>query len=379
MINRELIPPIIRTICLIILVASSTAGQTPIDIQPRATFVIRNARIVTVSGPVIDNGVVVIRDGKIDSVGANTNVTNVPSGAQEIDARGLVVYPGMIDLGTSIGLNEIGSVGATVDSNEIGEFNPNARVAVALNPYSSHIRVTRFNGVTNALSLPGGGIISGQAAFVNLWGTAPSEMAVIPGAALVIDYPKLSASRGFAFGPAPPVNLAQAKKTRDEQVDRLRKILLDASAYTKAQKAYAADNKLPRPERNVVLDGLVPYLDGTRPVIFRVTRAADIKSALDFAQELKLSPVILGGNEAFKLIDLIKSRKVPVIFTGTWDLPRLEDDAYDSLYETPAQLAKAGAQFCISTGDGGAQVRDLPYHAGMAAAYGLAHDEALKA
>lgn len=378
MIHQKLTRTIIRSIGLLLLAASSTVAQTSIDNQPRGTFVIRNARVVTVSGPVIDNGVVVIQNGKISAVGANADA---PSGAQEIDARGLTIYPGMIDLGTSIGLSEIGSVGATVDSSETGEFNPNARAAVALNPYSSHIRVTRFNGVTNALSLPGGGIISGQSAFVNLWGTTPSEMAVVPEAALVIDYPKLTAfgGGGFAFGPPSPINLAQAKRTRDERVDRLKKILVDASAYGKAQKAYAADKKLPFPERNVMLDGLVPYLDGTRPVIFNVTRAADIKSALDFAQELKLSPIIMGGNEAFKLIDVIKSRRVPVIFTGTLDLPRLEDDAYDSLYEAPSVLAKAGVQFCISTGSNGAVARDLPYHTGMAAAYGLSHDEAIKA
>ena len=118
---------------------------------------IRNARIVTVSGAEIENGTVVIRDGKIEAVGASATV---PAGAQEIDARGLIVYPGMIDLGTSMGLVEIGS-GAPggVDTSELGDMNPNIQAIVAVNPHSAHVNITRVNGVTSVLTSPTGGII----------------------------------------------------------------------------------------------------------------------------------------------------------------------------------------------------------------------------
>src|SRR5262245_41701509 len=161
-------------------------GVTP----PRGTFVIRNARIVTVSGADIENGSVVIRDGKIEAVGATVNA---PSGAQTIDGRGLSVYPGMIDAGTSMGLVEVpqGASG-TVDTSEVGDFNPNSRAIIAVNPHSAHIGVTRVEGITNVLSAPTGGLISGQAAFINLLGTSPNEMAVVANAALVINYPSIS-------------------------------------------------------------------------------------------------------------------------------------------------------------------------------------------
>ena len=128
--------------------------------------------------PDIDNGTIVIRDGKIEAVGASVSV---PSGAQTIDARGLSVYPGMIDAGTSLGLVEVGQgAPGTVDTSEVGDLNPNAKAIFAINPHSAHIAVTRVDGVTSAVSLPLGGLISGQAAIINLVGTNPLEMAVVP-------------------------------------------------------------------------------------------------------------------------------------------------------------------------------------------------------
>jgi imidazolonepropionase-like amidohydrolase len=128
---------------------------------PRGVYAIRNARIVTVSGPAIDNGTVIIRDGKIEAVGPNVSV---PAGAQIIEGQGLLVYPGMFDAGTSLGLVEVGQgAPGTVDTTEVGELNPHVKAIVAVNPHSAHIGVTRVDGVTNTLTLPLGGLISGQA------------------------------------------------------------------------------------------------------------------------------------------------------------------------------------------------------------------------
>src|SRR6186713_3349249 len=163
-------------------------------LPPRGTFAIRNARIVTVTGPDIENGTVVIRDGKIEAVGTNVSV---PAGAQTIDGRGLSVYPGMIDAGTNMGLVEVPQgANGTVDTAEVGDLNPNAKAIIAVNPHSAHIAVTRVDGVTNALSIPSGGLISGQAALINLLGTAPREMAVVPQFALVINYPRIGGGGG---------------------------------------------------------------------------------------------------------------------------------------------------------------------------------------
>ena len=222
----------------------------------RGTFVIRNARIVTVSGADIENGSVVIRDGKIDAVGATVSA---PAGAQVIDGRGLSVYPGMIDAGTSMGLVEVPQgANGTVDTAEVGDLNPNAKAIIAINPHSAHIAVTRVDGITNALSAPTGGLISGQSAFINLLGTTPLEMAVVPYATLVINYPRIGGGGGGFGGPRQQANLTDTLAANERQVEQIRKILRDAESYGRAQDAYAQDRTVPRPDRNVVLSHWCP-------------------------------------------------------------------------------------------------------------------------
>ena len=346
-------------------------------IPPRGTFAIRNARIVTVSGPDIENGTVVIRDGKIEAVGANVSV---PAGAQTIDGRGLSVYPGMIDAGTNMGLVEVPQgANGTVDTSEVGELNPNAKAIIAVNPHSAHIAVTRVEGVTNTLTAPTGGLISGQAALIHLLGTAPKEMAVVPQFALVINYPRIGGGGGGFGGFQPPANLSETLTANERRLDQMRRMLRDAEAYGRARDAYAKDKSLPRPDQNVVLEPLVPYVRGEQPVLFRADREAEIRGAIRFAEEMKLKPIILGGNDAWKVAVLLKEKNVPVILTGVFSLPGREDDPYDVLFEQPAKLQQAGVRFCISTGDGGAEVRNLAQYAGMAAAYGLSKADAVKA
>ena len=347
-------------------------------IPARGTFAIRNARIVTVSGADIENGTVVIRDGKIEAVGTNVNV---PAGAQSIDGRGLSVYPGMIDAGTNMGLVEVPQgANGTVDTSEVGEFNPNAKAIIAVNPHSAHIAVTRVEGITNTLTAPTGGLISGQAALINLLGTAPKEMAVVPQFALAINYPRVGfGGGGFGgFVQAPP-NLAETLTANERQVEQIRKMLRDAEAYGRAQEAYEKDKTLPRPDHSVVLEPLVPYVRGERPVIFRADREAEIRGAIKFAEEMKLKAIILGGNDAWRVASLLKEKNVSVILTGIFSLPSREDDNYDVLYENAAKLQQAGVRFAISTGDAGPEVRNLAQYAGMAAAYGLSKADAVKA
>jgi len=354
--------------------AQDIVGPAPSEMAPPGTFVIRGARIVTVSGPDIENGTLVLRNGRIEAVGREVNV---PAGAVEIDARGLHVYPGLIDAETNFGLGEISSgAPGTIDTTELGDMNPNAQAWVAVNPHTSHLEVTRVAGVTSVVSMPQGGVVSGQAAFLNLAGSTPRELALVPAVALVIDYPRVGG--GFQFGPPQAVS-PEAVTARDRRVDELRRMLRDAEAYGRAQDAYARDPKgVPRPDTDLVLAALVPYVRGERPVMFRADRERDIRAAVGFAEEMKLRPVVVGGSEAWKVATFLKDKNVPVIFDAMWGLPLREDDPYDTLYESPAKLQQAGVRFAISTGDGGAHVRDLPFQAGMAVAFGLPKAEALK-
>lgn len=372
-------------LALLLLIISSGFGLTvsaqqtgSVTVQtmstPPGVFVIRNARVVTVSGPEIERGMILIRNGRIEAVGVNVNA---PAGAQEIDASGLTVYPGMMDAGTNLGLVEIGAVGATADTNELGDMNPNAQAIVAINPHTAHVDVTRVAGVTNVVSMPDGGIISGQAAVINLNGTSGTEMALVPTAALVMSLPRAGGS-GFQQAQAAPNQEAQT--AREQQTETLRKLLRDAEAYGRAQDAYRRDPRsVPRPDTDVVLASLVPYVRGERPVLFRADRERDIRASVRFADEMKLKAIILGGDDAWKVATLLKEKNVPVILTGVLDLPLREDDPYDVHYANAAALQQAGVRFCISTGDSGAHVRDLPFQAGMASSFGLSRAEALKA
>jgi imidazolonepropionase-like amidohydrolase len=367
--------------CLAALPAQAYAqlGSFNPNPGPQGTFAIRGGTVVTVSGADIPNGTVVISGGKITAVGANVQV---PANAQVINATGLMVYPGMIETGSSIGLSEIGQGAvATVDISEVGSFNPNAQAFYGIDPHSAHIGVARVVGITTVVSRPTGGILSGQAALMNLAGDTPPKMAVIPKLALVVELPRSGfGGRGFARAAALQQGApADANRVRQAQMDSLRKLLRDAEAYGKAQDAYAKDKSIPRPAHDVVLESMLPALRGQMPVIFPADRANDIRDAVSFAEEMHLKPIIMGGEQSPQVAAFLKQHNVPVVVTAVMHLPSREDDPYDINYSIPAKLSAAGVTFAISTGDKGSEVRTLPYNAGMAAANGLSKADALKA
>ncbi len=362
-----------------LLTANAQSGGTQQNLTGRTgTFAITNARIVTVSGATIENGTIVIENGKIAAVGANASV---PSGAERIDGSGLTIFPGMIDAGTNMGLAEItGGAPATVDVAETGPMNANAKAIKGVNPHTSHINVTRVNGITTVLSAPAGGVISGQATVINLNGSTQAEMAVVPEFGLVINFPRISTFAGFTPGAgAQTVDFAEAVRRRDRNLEDLKKMFKDAEIYAKMQEAYAKDKTLPSPVYDIKMEAMIPYVRGTKPIIFTAERERDIRGVIKFVEETRVRGIIAGGGEAWKAADGLRKNNIPVIFTNIYNLPAQEDDPYDYFYEGPAKLLKAGVKFAVATGDNGAEVRDLPYHAGIAGAFGLGKDEALKA
>ena len=156
-------------------------------------------------------------------------------------------------------------------------------------------------------------------------------------------------------------------------------MLHDADAYGKAVDAYAKDKTLPRPKQDVVLASLVPAVRGQMPVIFPADRAADIRDAVTFAEEMKLKPIIVGGREAPEVAAFLKQHNVPVLITSVMDLPAREDDPYDVNYSTPGEARRGRRDVRDHVGRQQRRSRSLPYVAGMAAAFGLSKDDALKA
>ncbi|MEK6303400.1 MAG: amidohydrolase family protein [Acidobacteriota bacterium] len=342
---------------------------------PSETYAIHNARIVTVTGPVIEKGTVVISKGKITAVGANVSV---PQGATSIDATGLSVYPGMIDAGSELGLTEIGSVAGSVDTAEIGDNNANIHVDVALHPDSSHIAVTRVNGITSALTAPRGGTIAGQSAVINLDGWVPRDMVLKSPVAMHMNWPGAQ-GRGFDFGgPVQQRNVTEVRREQDKAIESVKKILRDAKAYGDARDARAKDSSLPKQDIDLKLEALIPVVRGEMPVIINANSERDITNAIAFAGEMKLKMILSSGVEAHRVAAKLKAANIPVIVGPVLRMPNREDDAYDAAYANAGLLSKAGVKIAFQTLES-AEARDLPYHAGMAAAFGLPKEEALKA
>ena len=346
--------------------------------QAKPAYAIRNARIITVSGNVIERGTVVVRDGKIAAVGANVAI---PKDAKVIDATGLSVYPGLIDSNSILGLVEVPAVNATVDTTELGDFNANAKALTAVNPNSELIPVARSNGVTTVLTCPSGGIVSGQCALINLDGWTPQEMKLLASAGMQINYPRagFGGRGGSGFGPSPfGAPSDQQRQQRDRQIDSLRKKLEDAQGYAKAKQAAAADKSLPTPKVDLGLEAMIPVINGQLPVIVAANSEREIKGALELADKYKLKLIISGGDEAIKVAPQLKAKNVPVILGGVLELPTSEDSPYDEPFARAAELNKAGVKVVFSTPGEASNVRLLPYHAGTAAAFGLPKEEALK-
>lgn len=376
---RGLIRSAASTAALAVLAASPLTAQLG-SFNPRpgpqGTFAIRNARIVPVSGPEIANGTLVISGGKITAVGANAAI---PAGAQVIDGTGLSVYPGMMDAANEIGLSEIPQgANATMDASEVGSFNPQARAINGFNPHSAIIGVTRVVGITHILSRPSGGVIAGAAALMNLAGDTPPAMAVVPQAAMVLTLPGGGGGRGGGGGFGGFGGGGGGNAAATAQRDSLKQLLDDARAYGKAIAAADADKSLPRPTHDLTLEALVPVVNGTMPVLVAGTTAANIRDIIAFADSQKIRPIIVGGRDALQVAALLKEKNVPVLLTGVRALPGREDDPYDVNYTLPAKLVAAGVRFAITSGEETPDTRDLPYVAGVAAAFGLSHEDALK-
>ncbi|HBY64702.1 MAG TPA: hypothetical protein DEH78_33190 [Solibacterales bacterium] len=357
------------------------------------TFLIRNATVHPVSGPSVENASVLVRDGKIAEVGAKVAA---PKGVRIVEGKGLHVYPGMIDSATQVGLSEISSVRETNDTGELGEFNPQLRAVTAINPASEFIPVTRANGITTAIVMPGsagggggggelqallgGGqtsYILGQASMVNLEGWTWEEMEVKRGAALQMRLPQMPQSLGrFAslLGlESQTSNVAEARRRVEQQRRTVASFFEDARRY---QRAKAAQDPGFKPDLR--FEAMLPVLEGKLPVMIAATRERQIREAVAWSEKEKVKLVLAGVRDAGKMAEELAKKKIPVIVGPTLALPIDEDDAYDAAFTLPAELHQAGVP--IAFGSFGNQfARNLPYQVANAVAFGLPKEVALRA
>jgi imidazolonepropionase-like amidohydrolase len=369
--------------------AEARGRRVEIAAQPKGVFALVGATLHPVSGPLVKGGTLVVSGGKIAAVGPAG--TPIPPEAQTIDLAGLDVWPGMIALGSTLGLAEVGSLRETQDFADASRFQPELRTSIALRPDSEHIPITRSNGVLSAYVQPAGGVISGQGCLINLRGWVPRELVVQDAVALHVTIPTYvprsslnqRRGRGPGQGPGPGgPGEGDPQARRNEALEAIREQFRRALRYDEVV-TQARARGVAGPPVDPRLAALAPYARGEKPVIFRAEHRNEILDALAMAKELKLKAVISGASEGWKVAGAIKEAGVPVIVGGTLNLPDQSYDPYDAAYANPARLHAAGVSLaiaCKSTGPSAATgARNLPYEAATAVAFGLPEDVAIQA
>ena len=348
----------------------------------QGTFAITNARLVTVSDGVIENGTLVVRADTIAALGANVAV---PSDAEVIDATDHAVYPGLIDGGTRLGLVEVGSLSETRDYAEIGEITPQMEALTAVNPNSVSIPVTRVSGVTTVIAEPTGGLLPGTAALIDLHGYTPEQMLHGNGAMgsaemVVLDFP--STGRRGRFDQRSQEEIETAA---DEALAKLNEVWDQAELYAEIDAARTASGDGSRmPEYVPAMDAMLPVVRDGAPLLVKASSAADITAALEWASGRGLTGqmILSGAQEGWRVADQIAEAGVPVVTGPVLSIPSRQSDRYDTAYANAGRLHAAGVTVALRTGEA-ENVRNLPFHAGFAAAYGEAEgfgrEEALRA
>ena len=348
---------------------ASALAQVRMTVPPQAEQIaLQGATIHTVTNGVIENGTIIFNAGIIVAVGADLEI---PAGTRVVDVTGKHIYPGLIDAFSSVGISEVGAVDMSNDVNEVGDFNPNVHTDVGVNAESRHIGTSRSQGVLTTLTTPGGGLISGMSSAMALEGWSWEEMSMESAAALNVNWPNPN-PRGRGFGGFGGNNGAD-RPSYEERVQQLKNYFAEARAY---RDAVAAGERVRSDARHIAM---IPALNREIPVVVSANGASQINDAITWAKEENLRLVIRGGDDAIHVADRLVAENVPVILTSTMDAPGRAHEGYDAAYSRAAQLYEAGVKFAISGGSGSLYTERLPYEAGVAVAFGLPEEEAVKA
>lgn len=355
----------IITIIYILLFLGTSLFAQPIPAgDQKVPMAIKGATIHCANGKTIDNGVIAFENGKITvlEAGMKSKLINQDKYTW-IDATGKHIYPGLIAMNTQLGLSEIEAIKATNDYYEIGAYNPNVRVATSYNTDSQVIPTIRSNGILMAQVAPVGGVISGTAAVVELDGWNWEDAVYKKEEGIFMNWPYASPPQRER----PDNNEPKSGDEFERQVKEIRSFLEQASAYILKPNTE---------EKNLRFESMKPIFNGAQKLYVRANTAREMQSAITLLSEFKITPVIVGGQEAWRITKFLKDKHVSVIYTETQRLPQFEDDDVAQAYEAPAQLANAGVDVIISV-DGFWQVRNLPFQVGQAIPFGLNRESAL--
>jgi imidazolonepropionase-like amidohydrolase len=377
------------SLALLFVNLNANAQRNTID-----TYAITNTRIVTVSGPVIEHGTVVVRNGLITAAGENVSA---PPDARVIDGSGLTVYPGLIDSYTNLALPEASPSPSPGAGRGGGDFfaqtqprptpgpnstqppglQPEVMVEDVIRPGGAEIVAARNIGITTALTLPRTGIWMGQSALINLSGETPQQMIIVSPLAMHVGFTPLR------YGGYPGSLLGVFSS--------LRQMMLDAQRYREAMQIYErAPRGTRRPETDRSLAALVPVIEGRMPVVMLANTEREITRALDLGEEFKLKLIIAGGREADRLSERLVKQHVPVLLSldlpkrTTAALPEADPEPLRVLRErveaqqTAGKLAKAGVRFAFESGSL-TNMSELMANAGKTIENGLSATDAVRA
>ncbi|MBK7403644.1 MAG: amidohydrolase family protein [Phycisphaerales bacterium] len=373
-------------LCLLVPLAlgpSAIAQDLGIKAAPQVhPTIITDATIHPVSSAPIEHGWIAFEDGRILGMGSGSIDVSTKSPGVMLDGAGLHVWPGLISPYSQLGLSEISSLLATQDYREAGPMTPEVKASTAVNPDSTLLPVTRSNGILLAgtfpaagLSLFGGqptGLVPGRGSVIRLDGWTAEDMTVRADAGLLVNFPL-----------ARPVRARWMTTGADDQAEAFTTAMTmftalfdDAGAYLAAK---SSGKEQPTDLRYEAMAGVLTPGEGQLPVYFRANDYDQIVGALHFAQEHRLRPVIVGGRDSHLCLDLLKAAGASVMLETSFRLPKRDDSAYDDLYRRPQQLQEAGVPYTFLSGDDTPHERSLPYAAGMAVAYGLSPEDAVRA
>jgi len=331
------------------------------------TILFKSAHVHTVTGPTLSPGQVLVRDGRIEEVGAN-----IGSKADRVlDLGAQHLYPGLIAPDVQLGLIEIDGVRSTVDTTEVGEFTPDVQAWIAINPDSELIPVTRANGITHAEVAPQGGMVAGQSGVFALTGWTWEDMTIKRPVGLHVYWPDMSLDttpKELAKDKAKLKSLDDQAKERDRKLKALDDFFEEARAYSKA-----------RPKVPVLAwEAMLPFVRGEAPLFIHADELRQIKSAVAWATTRGYRMVLVEARDAWRAADLLAEKKIPVIYEAVFALPARQIDPYDVHFKAPSVLHRAGVMVAISPESRASNLRNQPYAAAQAMAFGLPEEEALK-
>ncbi len=328
---------------------------------------ITGGKVFTMTGAPIDNGTVLMRNGVIVAVGTNIPI---PADAQRIDASGKWVTPGLINSSTQLGVVEIGQVAETRDYSARGKDNIAASFTVweGLNPNSVMLAPARKEGVTTFVIIPAGGLVSGQAAIVDLVEGSTTDMIMKSPVAMVAE-----------IGDPPSAGTS----SRGELIVKLRRLLEDTKFFMTHRDAFDRAQTRNFDESRLDLEAMIPVVQGKLPLLVYVDKESDIDAALRIAKEFGLKLIIGGGAEAWMMAGKLSAAHVPVLTGAMNNIPG-GFAALGQRQENAGLLSKAGVTVGLVGNAGGGDeeafnVRNIKWEAGNAVAYGMTWDDALKA